>query len=199
MTDLITEPSICIPRTLNNVTWRDVKDVFEKLFGKGTVDRVDIVRRRDDDSPFCRIFVHMRYWPMNMPEVVAWRDKLMTGQTLKVVYKQPWFWKCAASRTPKPVRERISSQPYIITEQTPKTALEMEAEEHLNSRRAEMRAVVSAGGAGQRRSHRPAFDDKDQERLDRFVMGDEAEPQSSGEQAGEAREAESEAQEQEDM
>ena len=30
MSDPITEPSICIPRTLNNV-WRDVKETFEKI------------------------------------------------------------------------------------------------------------------------------------------------------------------------
>ena len=43
MTDnkVITEPSICIPRTLNNVSWRDVKDTMEAVLGKGTVDRVD--------------------------------------------------------------------------------------------------------------------------------------------------------------
>jgi len=171
MTDLITEPSICIPRTLNSVTWRDVKDVFEKLFGKGTVERVDIVRRRDDNSPFCRIFVHMRYWPVNIAEVATWRDKLLAGETLKVVYDQPWYWKCAASRMPKPVRERVSTRPYIISEQvTPPPP-----------------------------SPRKAGDQEMSVEDSRYELGDEAEPQSSGEQAGEAREAEIEAQEQEDM
>jgi len=114
MTSLITEPSICIPRTLNNVNWRDVKDVFEKILGKGTVERVDIVTRRDDDSPFCRIFVHMRYWAVNVPEVAAFRNALQAGDTRKVVYNHPWFWKCAASRTAKPVKSRVSAEPYIM-------------------------------------------------------------------------------------
>ena len=83
---LITEPSICIPRTLNNVGWREVKETFEKILGKGTVERVDIVTRRDDDSPFCRIFVHMRYWPTDNPQVAKWRQTLMDDGEIKVVY-----------------------------------------------------------------------------------------------------------------
>jgi hypothetical protein len=113
-TALITEPSICIPRTLNNVGWRDVKEVFEKILGKGTVERIDIVSRRDDDTPFCRIFVHMRYWAVNVPEVAAFRDALLAGETRKIVYNHPWFWKCAASRTAKPVKTRVSVDPYIM-------------------------------------------------------------------------------------
>jgi len=119
MTSLITEPSICIPRTLNNVNWRDVKGVFEAILGKGTVERVDIVTRRDDDSPFCRIFVHMRYWAVNVPEVAAFRNALQAGETRKVVYNHPWFWKCAASRTAKPATSRVSAQPYIMQDVAP--------------------------------------------------------------------------------
>jgi len=121
MTSLITEPSICIPRTLNNVNWRDVKNVFEAILGKGTVERVDIVTRRDDDSPFCRIFVHVRYWAVNVPEVADFRAALLAGDTRKVVYNHPWFWKCAASRTAKPVKSRVSAQPYIMQDSASRT------------------------------------------------------------------------------
>lgn len=114
MTDIITEPSICIPRTLNNVSWRDVKETFEKILGKGTVERVDIVTRRDEDSPFCRIFVHMRYWPVKDQQIAAWRNTLINGGEMKVVYNHPWFWKCVASRIPKPEKKNISAQPYIM-------------------------------------------------------------------------------------
>lgn len=49
-----------------------------------------------------------------MPEVAAFRNALQAGETRKVVYNHPWFWKCAASRTPKPVKSRVSAQPYIM-------------------------------------------------------------------------------------
>ena len=110
----ITEPSICIPRTLNQFSWRDVKETFEKVFGKGTVERVDIVTRRDEDPQFCRIFVHMRYWPVTDEQVAAFRNTLMNGGEMKVVYSRPWFWKCVASRIPKPEKKNVSAQPYIM-------------------------------------------------------------------------------------
>jgi hypothetical protein len=113
MTELITEPSICIPRTLNNITWRQVKETFEVLLGKGTVERVDIVASKGDDAqPFCRIFVHFRYWPNNA-ESMAVRQRLIDGEVIKVVYDNPWFWKCSASRVPKPAWESRKVAPYI--------------------------------------------------------------------------------------
>ena len=113
MTALVTEPSICIPRTLNNVTWQQVKSTFEQLLGRGTVERVDIVpSKANDPQPFCRIFVHFRYWP-NTEDATAIRDRLVSGEVIKVVYDNPWFWKCSASRVPKPDREGHKKQPYI--------------------------------------------------------------------------------------
>jgi len=109
----ITEPSICIPRTLNNISWREVKDTFEHLCGKGTVERVDIVRKKDDSSPFCRIFVHMRYWAIDKPDVAAIRQRLVDGESVKVVYDNPWFWKCSASHAPKPERTKMREAPFV--------------------------------------------------------------------------------------
>ena len=110
---LITEPSICIPRTLHNVNWRNVKDTFETLLGKGTVERVDIVTDKRNESPFCRIFVHMRYWDVGVQSVADIRNRLMKGETIKVVYDNPWFWKCAKSRTTKPQTTRTRNTPYV--------------------------------------------------------------------------------------
>lgn len=116
--NIVTEPSICIPRTLydQNTHWRNVKDVFESILGKGTVDRVDVVKRHDDDTPFCRVFVHLRYWPMDKPEVVAWRQRLVDGDSIKVVHSNPWFWKCVASRLPRP-ENRTQSKPFVMAEE----------------------------------------------------------------------------------
>jgi hypothetical protein len=113
MSTVITEPSICIPRTLHNITWREVKDVFEQVIGRGTVERVDIVASKNNEStPFCRIFVHFRYWPTT-PNIAALRQRLLDGETIKVVYNNPWFWKCVTSRVPKPTRELPKTTPYI--------------------------------------------------------------------------------------
>ena len=55
----------------------------------------------------------MRYWPMNNPEAVEFRQKLMDGQTVQVVYDNPWFWKCAKSRAARPERKTAKSEPFI--------------------------------------------------------------------------------------
>ena len=113
MSALITEPSICIPRTLNNVTRQQVKEVFETVIGRGTVERVDIVaNKQNDGQPFCRIFVHFRYWP-NSDEIMSIRQRLLDGEMIKVVYDNPWFWKCSASRVAKPINNRIRAAPFI--------------------------------------------------------------------------------------
>ena len=112
-TQVITELSICIPRTLANITWRQVKDTFEQLLGVGTVERVDIVTQKTETyQPFCRIFVHFRYWP-NTPESMGIRQRLIDGETIKIVYDNPWFWKCSASRVAKPERNTVKHAPYV--------------------------------------------------------------------------------------
>jgi len=117
MSSIITEPSICIPRTLANVTWKEVKDIFEKLIGPDTVERVDLVKGREhqgETSQFCRIFIHFRSWPIHRPEIANVRDRLLNGMTLKVVYDNPWFWKCVKSNVEKPQHNRLRSEPFIM-------------------------------------------------------------------------------------
>tara|TARA_A100001011_G_C14133815_1_gene766615 strand:+ start:228 stop:605 length:378 start_codon:yes stop_codon:yes gene_type:complete len=103
--------SICIPRVFSNVTWKQVKDVFEELFGKGSVDRVDLIHRESNDGEkFGRVFVHFRYWSKN-PEIVEIKKKLEAGETIKIIYDDPWFWKCSKSTLDKPTWEKPKSKP----------------------------------------------------------------------------------------
>jgi hypothetical protein len=64
------------------------------------------------DRQFCRVFVHFRYWP-DTPDIMAIRDRLLAGETIKVVYDNPWFWKCSASRVAKPDNTHPKTAPYI--------------------------------------------------------------------------------------
>ena len=119
-----TQPSICIPRTLANVSWFQVKQVFEDLLGKGTVERVDLVKSNSTDHrPFCRIFVHLRYWPVT-DVGQDFRERLVNGETVTVMYDRPWFWKCVASTSPKPESNRAKTAPYIEPAVTPTEVVE---------------------------------------------------------------------------
>ena len=107
-------PSICIPRTFSNITDRQVKNVFEQVFGLGSIERVDLVRRKGaDGNEFQRVFVHFKIWPQH-EEACRIREKLIKGNEIKLVYNEPWFWKCRASTSKKPTRQRNKQfTPYI--------------------------------------------------------------------------------------
>jgi hypothetical protein len=96
-------PSVCIPRTFTNTTWREVRDIFEGIVGRGCVDRIDMVNKinRRGESYQC-VFIHLLEWPDNECAAKV-RERLIEGHDIKLVYDDPWFWKCSVSRLPKPV------------------------------------------------------------------------------------------------
>merc|ERR1712146_103803 len=108
-------PSIYIPRVFPNMTPARVKRVFEELFKAKCVDRVDMVAKQNKDGEdYKRVFIHLKYWPKSAEST---RDKLAEGETVQVVYKEPWYWKCVASKLPKPNFEKANTKgPYIRDE-----------------------------------------------------------------------------------
>ena len=115
-------PSIYIPRVHSNITWKRVKDVFEEIFGTGTIGRVDItkIRRSEGDNlPFNRAFVHFKHWPKEFNQL---REQLVAGETIKIVYDDPWFWKCLLNKYPRTLdkdgTKRPRKAPYAEVEQS---------------------------------------------------------------------------------
>jgi hypothetical protein len=97
--------SLCIPRVFPNITWKRVKDVFEEL-GLGQVDRVDMINKSNEKGEqFKRVFIHFKHWNNNKA-TNAVKTKLESGDFVKVVYDDPWFWKVYKSDAPKPVFEK---------------------------------------------------------------------------------------------
>lgn len=97
--------SLCIPRVFPNITWKRVKEVFEEL-GLGKVERVDMVNKTNEKGEkFKRVFVHFKHWNKGKT-VQAVKDKLESGDFVKIVYDDPWFWKVYKSDAPKPVFEK---------------------------------------------------------------------------------------------
>ena len=94
--------SICIPRVFANIRWKRVKAVFDQL-GLGEIDRIDMVQRTaDDGSNFQRCFIHFKTWA-DTENARAVREQLdAEGGEIKIVYDDPWFWKCFKSRVARP-------------------------------------------------------------------------------------------------
>lgn len=106
-----TNPSICVPRVFPNITWKRVKEVFEEL-GLGEVERVDMVNKTNDKGEkFKRVFVHFKRWNKNKTAQSV-KEKLLSGDSVKVVYDDPWFWKVFVSNAPKPVWEKRERKPH---------------------------------------------------------------------------------------
>jgi hypothetical protein len=116
-----TNPSICIPRAFPNISPKKVKETFEKVFEESCVERVDFIERQDKEKKvFRRFFVHFKYWPKNNISQKV-HDTLSQGESIKIVYQEPWYWKCSASRIPKPDNQHTRLMhprgPYLIEEE----------------------------------------------------------------------------------
>jgi len=47
------------------------------------------------EHKFKKVFIHFKYWNDTHHHI---KDTLNEGKTIKVVYDNPWFWKCSLSR-----------------------------------------------------------------------------------------------------
>ena len=144
-------PSICVPRVFPNITWKRVKAVFEEL-GLGEVDRVDMVNKTNDKGEkFKRVFVHFKRWHKNST-ANAVKDKLLGGDSVKVVYDDPWFWKVFLSNAPKPEFEKREPKPDASAKKRSKPRIATDDEQHPGaptpasaaSELAELKAMMAA-------------------------------------------------------
>lgn len=104
--DDLTTPSICIPRTFPTIRGEQTKRAVFRTFRElriGFIDRIDTVHKTDKNGErFCTVYIHMRNWNMQNQLARDTRQKLLDGEEIKVVYDEPWFWKCTASTIEKP-------------------------------------------------------------------------------------------------
>jgi len=89
-------PSLCIPRINKSLTKKDIYKVFNK-YNWGPISRIDMV----DKNNGVRVFIHFKYWFDNEKNL-ALRDKILSGESINIIYSVPWFWKCSHSNIPKP-------------------------------------------------------------------------------------------------
>jgi hypothetical protein len=113
-------PALCIPRSTEHITIQEIYNTFNKS-GLGTVSKVvvkpktfrlnpweEITHDRDRDDPqnshvvsYDNIYVYFKKWNTHNPAIKTYRDRLLNGQTIKIVFKSiptPVFWRCVAAR-----------------------------------------------------------------------------------------------------
>ena len=104
----VTHPSICIPRTFISIRGKPTKAVvFETLrdLRIGHIERIDVVQKTDArGEKYCTIYIHLQ-WNMRSELAKDTRQKLLDRSDVKIVYDEPWFWKCSMSTMEKPDRD----------------------------------------------------------------------------------------------
>ena len=109
------QPALCIPRSVKEMSSREIEDVFNKS-GLGVVSKVVVKSKRHilneweqivnedkniTDVEYSNIYIYFKKWNIDNPAVREYREKLLKGQTIKVVFETiptPIFWKCSAAR-----------------------------------------------------------------------------------------------------
>jgi hypothetical protein len=78
------------PKTFRLNPWEEITD-----------HRSDRDRDRDNVVFYDNIYVYFKKWNTHNPAVKTYRDRLLNGQTIKIVFKSiptPVFWRCVAAR-----------------------------------------------------------------------------------------------------
>jgi hypothetical protein len=92
--------SICIPRAFKNTSSQRVFETFRRL-NFGFIDGVDVVpKTAENGEEYVRVFVHFTRWNYSNPEAKKFREQIVKGEQVNILYDQPkpWFWKCSLSR-----------------------------------------------------------------------------------------------------
>lgn len=107
-------PSICIPRVYSNITRREVQTTFETILGEGCVERIDMILKRDGMQPYQCVFIHFHQNYKHTTEQSARiADRLCKGLNVKIVYNDPWFWKCSLMFQGNPQKLSMHHQKYM--------------------------------------------------------------------------------------
>lgn len=92
--------SICIPRAFKNTSSQRVFETFRRL-NFGFIDGVDVVAKTaENGEEYVRVFVHFTRWNHSNPDAKKFRQQIVKGEQVNILYDQPkpWFWKCSLSR-----------------------------------------------------------------------------------------------------
>jgi hypothetical protein len=105
------QPSLCIPRVDLATTCDQIKSVINRIVGlraddKTFVKGIDLVPRvNGKGDSYKRVFVHFTDW--NIPAHISpvgsqIKEKLINGETIKLMYDDFSYWKCSISRLQRP-------------------------------------------------------------------------------------------------
>jgi len=129
-----THPSICVPFIFSNISRTRIRQVFEGL-ELGKIACLDIHIGRNCQ----RAFIYFDSW--NATERVDnIKARLLDGKELKVIYSDPWYWKCYLNRGKRPTNTTGAYSSNAVREHQ-LTQLRNEYRIMLKSKNAEIKAL----------------------------------------------------------
>jgi len=126
-------PSICVPFIFSNISRAHIRRVFTDL-KLGEIDIIDIHL----DKKCQRVFIHFKSWNTTQ-RVQDIKQRLLDGEEIKVIYDDPWFWKCYLYR--RKGDRKLTSQSSLSSIQKKLTNLRREYDIMLESKNAEIKAL----------------------------------------------------------
>lgn len=86
------QPSICIPRVHKNIGETIIRSALNNS-NLGNISQIEIIETQFGK----KVFVHFDKWYWNQDAQNA-RRALITGNEIKIIYNNPWFWNVSAKR-----------------------------------------------------------------------------------------------------
>jgi hypothetical protein len=87
--------TICIPRVETNITREYIVKKFAKLRLGDIMHISDTPLKGDSD--YKRVFIKIKWRPATSQGEFIYK-RLSSGDNIKFVYDEPWFWKIVKSR-----------------------------------------------------------------------------------------------------
>lgn len=113
-------PAIYIPNIYKNISRSTVRKIFTSL-KLGEIKEIEMQLGKD----FQRVSIYFHYW-FNNEYAQGIKKRFLDGECIKVIYDDPWFWKCR-------LHNRSTSSPKFVSKYNTrnqlialKTALEQE-------------------------------------------------------------------------
>ncbi len=81
-------PSICIPKVDQNISKNFIYTVLNR-YNFGEIKKIDMIKMNKGS----KVFIHFKYW-YNTDKSLKVREILSSGLDFKIIYVEPWYWKC---------------------------------------------------------------------------------------------------------
>lgn len=97
--------SICIPRLSACISTSYIINVFERITGIGSIKHIDRVYKHCHVK-YHKVFVHFTETCIMSEVTLKLIRMLDNDETIYIVYREPWFWKCYASKYIEPYSDK---------------------------------------------------------------------------------------------